>query len=268
MTRTDGNGTYVFCGVPSLEGLNVTGELMGTSSRAVSVSQDTEAPTPPIYVRWSKPVDITGRVVDGATGTPLDGVRIDLPGRPARSLTNEDGEFRIAGQGAGPLVLRSTRVGYMPRTDTVEVSSGDRLDFEIPLYEEAVELDPIVVRVRSDSETERRAVASRIDAMSITQIDSILPRVTDIVDLIRAGNFPGVRIERGVGGVCIEMTRGGSTCNGVTVFLNGTRLDNPSLILTILPESIGRIQFFDPMEAAVRYGGPRVQNGVLVITLR
>ncbi len=103
--------------------------------------------------------------------------------------------------------------------------------------------------------------------MTRIQIDSLLPQVTDMVSLLRAGRFPGVDIRRSGTAVCIDVTRGGAVCNAVTVFVNGVRLVDASDILSIPPEIVASIQILDPMEARVRFGDPG-RFGVLLITLR
>jgi len=265
---SNSDGRYVFCGVPPWSGLNVTAEFMAETSRTILIPDTPSDEVPPIYLRWSRPADIIGRVFDGATGEPLEAVLVELVGRPVRSLTDNEGTFRFPGQGAGRFIVRSSRIGYMTRTDSVDVASADRLDFEITLFEEAVGLAPIVVRVRSDLESQRRGPATRRDMLTQTQVDSLLPRVTDMVSLLRAGGFAGVEIEyRGGGGLCVEITRGARGCNSVLLFVNGVRMDIGTLA-DILPESVATLQFLDPFEARIRFGGPGIQNGVLTITLR
>ena len=279
---TGPDGSYVFCGVPDIDGLNLQGEKEPVESRIVRVPDDPMADIPAIYLRQSVAADLGGVVVDGDTGEPIDGARIELAGRPARSITDEEGRFQISGVGGGELVLTTSHVAYQSRVDSVDIASGDRLDFEIYLYRDVVALAPIVVRARPAAEAERAASGSRVDFMSRVQIDSLLPQVTDIVSLIRAARFPGVEVNyQGGGGICVSVSRStsspdsrsgspgliGNECNMVHVYVNGVGMMDPGVQLaTLTPESIASLQFLDAQEARIRYGS--VRSGVLLITLR
>ena len=265
-TTSGPTGSYVFCNVPPLPGLNVTGDLMAVRSRSVPVDEDPARPVPPIYVQWSKPADVAGVVRDGATLEPLEGVLVELDGRPVRAVTDEEGRFRILGQGAGRFIVRSSHLGYATRTDSVDVASNDKLDFEIHMFEEAVELAPIVVRVRSEAEELRRSAGSRVDVITREQIDALLPQITDLASLLRAGRLPGVTIRSNDRGICIDVIRGETAC-ATLVFVDGVRLVDNRDAVSIHPQTIATIQVLDPMEGMIRFGPPG-QNGVLLITLR
>ena len=266
-TISDTEGAYIFCDVPDAPGLNVTGELAALTSKSVQIADDPAVPVPAIYLRWSEPADIAGQVLDGGTGAPLDGVTIEAVGRPVRAVTDGEGRFRIPGQAAGEFIVHSSRIGYRARTDTVNVASRDRLDLEIHLFQDAVELPPIVVRVRSELTEERSSRGTRIDAMTRAQIDSLLPRVTDMASFLSAARFPGVTVRRIGFDLCIEIVRGGPACNVVMVLVDGVRLLDTSSLQTMRPETLESVQVLDPLEARPRYGYAG-RYGVLLITLR
>ncbi|MEZ4416135.1 MAG: carboxypeptidase-like regulatory domain-containing protein [Gemmatimonadota bacterium] len=266
-TTSDAQGAYVFCGVPDVAGLNVTGELTAITSRSVPIAADSAAPVPPVYIRWSEPADIAGQVLDGSSGAPLEGVTIALEGRPVRAVTDADGQFRILGQGAGRLIVRSSRIGYATRTDSIDVASRDRLDLEIHLFEDAVELPPIIVRARSDLSEQRSAGGTRVDALTRMQIDSLLPQVTDFTSLLDAARFPGLTVRRTGFDLCVEIVRAGPGCNVAMVMVDGVRMLDTAGLVTIRPETVASVQVLDPFEAHTRFGHPG-RYGVLLITTR
>jgi len=271
VTQTDAAGQYVFCDVPRIPGMTLRANLQGITGRALEVPEPRPEQLDPLYLEWSTVVDVVGTVVDGATNQPLPGAVVSLPDRGARSVSNDDGVFRIEGQGAGDMIMTTSALGFATRTDTLSTVSGDLLDLTVVLGVEAIELAPIVVRARSQRESEVRALASRADAMTVAQIDSVLPRVIDFAGLIRNARFPGLGVNEDVdGNMCIEMLRFSRPgCNMVEVFLDGLRLSAAQVVLNAMdPNIVESLQFLDPLEALARYSGPNTQFGVLLIRTR
>ena len=94
---------------------------------------------------------IMGRVLDQETNNPLVGVEVSLDETTdtAQSITNERGEFQFEGVVAGSLVLRSRRLGYTERIDSLSISEGALIDVTVRLSTEAIELEELVVEVKS-----------------------------------------------------------------------------------------------------------------------
>ena len=92
---------------------------------------------------------ITGRVLDQETDNPIVGVEVRVDKAAALSITNEQGEFQFEGVLAGTLVLRSRRLGYRERTDSLSISEGALIDVTVRLSTEAIELKELVVQVKS-----------------------------------------------------------------------------------------------------------------------
>ena len=267
---TDAEGAYRFCDVPQIPGLSIRAEVEAMTSRAFTLPDPPGGTMEPIYIEWSTPVDIVGTVVDAVSGEPVSGATVTLLDRGARSTSNDAGVFRIQGQGAGRLVMTTSVLGYAPRTDTLDTTSGDLLALTIVLGAEPILLDPIEVRVRAAPEAEARALGSRFDMMTLAQVDSILPRVLDFASLVRNAYFPGIRVSTLADGtLCIGTLRGGPDCAMVEVYLDGLRLSHAETVLTSLdPAVVESLQYLDSFEARIRYMGPRVHNGVLLIITR
>ena len=267
---TDLTGAYRFCDVPQIPGLTVQAVVEGIQSRLIGLPDPPRGEVEPLYIEWSTPVDLVGRVVDAQTNAPLAGARVAVVGRGAQSTTNDDGVFRVQGQGAGRMVLESSMLGYAPRTDTLDTASGDVLDVTIRMSVEAIELDPIEVSVQRLPEAQARAEGSRFDVMTPAEVDAVLPRVIDFGGLVRNALFPGIRVSTLADGtLCIANMRNGPDCAMVEVYLDGIRLSHAETVLVSLdPNVVESIQYLDAFEARIRFMGPRVHNGVLLIRTR
>ena len=92
---------------------------------------------------------ISGLVLDQRTNDPVAGVQVSVDGTSVLSITDESGEFQFEGVLAGTLVLRSRRLGYEERSDSLSVPQGVLIDLTIHLSTEPVELEELVVEVRS-----------------------------------------------------------------------------------------------------------------------
>jgi hypothetical protein len=273
-TNTNAKGSFRFCGVPAIPGVVLQAEAEGLRSPFETLPDGRSAWSGSLYIAWSVPIDLAGHVIDAATGDPVEGAVVTVDGRGARSTTASDGGFRIAGQGAGSVSLTTVALGYSTRTDTLATTSGDRLDVRILMGVEAFELEPIVVRARSEAEFEELTMGSRFDVMTRAKVDSVLPRVMGFNSLLRSAQFPGLIVtERHHGTVCVQAHRAGASFSGgcamVEVFLDGVRLFEAETVLANLePGIIESMRFMDSVEASVRFMGPRVKNGVLLIETR
>jgi len=81
--------------------------------------------------------DITGRVISWRDNQPLALVQIALRGTSYRTVTADDGTFRIAGVGPGSYVLQASTVGYYVLTQEFIVSPGETKNLEVVLVEPA-----------------------------------------------------------------------------------------------------------------------------------
>lgn len=270
VATTDASGAYRFCRVPPVAGLALQGRVGDVVSAMLPVPQRAVGEMEVLYLEWSAPIDVVGRVVDATTGVPLPGATVAIAERGVVSTTDGAGLFQLQGQGAGRLELVTSMLGFRSRTDTLTTVSGDRLDLTIRLAADPIELEPIEVSVRARQSEERRRVASRFDQMTRDEVDAVLPRTMDFAGLVRNARFPGMTVsERADGTVCVGTLRGGPGCSMVEVYLDGVRIQEASSLLAALdPNIVESLLYLDPFEARIRYAGPRVQNGVLLIFTR
>jgi iron complex outermembrane receptor protein len=124
---------------------------------------------------------VYGRVSDSG-GTPLDYVHIQVTGTPLSELSHADGRYRIAGVPPGTIMLRASRVGFVPVLDTVTVGPGDSVRADFAMRASAVFQDAVIVTAAkrsqfldqavtsvalvSDSDLARRAVATVDEAVN------------------------------------------------------------------------------------------------------
>jgi hypothetical protein len=138
---------------------------------------------------------VSGRILDSASGQPLEGVELGLNRAKILALTDGDGRFRIDPVAPGSHVLWARRIGYRERSDSLLVPAGALLDVTMVLSTEAIELDELVVVVRSRL-LERQGFYNRQRQgyggvfMDRAEIERQSPRAT--TDLFR--NVPGVRV--------------------------------------------------------------------------
>lgn len=92
---------------------------------------------------------VAGRVVDQADGEPLAGAEIGIGNSNVLAVSDGDGAFRIPGVPGGTHVLWVRHLGYGERSDSISLPPRALLDVTIALGTEAIELDELVVVVRS-----------------------------------------------------------------------------------------------------------------------
>ena len=186
---------------------------------------------------------IRGRVLDHETNDPLIGVEVSVDQATPQSITNERGEFQFEGIVSGSLVLRSWRLGYTERVDSLSISEGGLIDVTIRLSTEAIELEELVVEVKSRL-LEQRGFYERqrtgyggvfIDREAIVQRNP--SRLTDLfrtmsgVRVVYGGLFgPKVFVNQN-----ITFSDGGLGCE-------------PDLVLDGVRSTMRSYDFIDPIE--------------------
>jgi hypothetical protein len=235
-----------------------------------------------LFIRASEPATLTGRVVDGETGRPLEDVTVHLVDGRLRAGTRADGTFLIRGLPPGLVRLTVERIGYGSGEARIEAGGGDSVDVAVQLFPEAVAMSPMVVTV-SGAAPKPREIGTRTDGLERSDIDKLLPRSVAFDDLLRNANIPGLRVRAAdfrsplgnyVPGVCVETSRRSTfspaVCEMVEVYLNDVRISQPEFFLeNLAPGDIDHFQLLDAAEASVQYAAtPRARNGVLLIYTR
>ena len=186
---------------------------------------------------------ISGRVLDQRTNDPVAGVEVSVDGTPVLSITDESGEFHFEGVLAGTLVLRSRRLGYEERSDSLSVPQGVLIDLTIHLSTEPVELEELVVEVRSRLLEQRGFYERQRSGYGGVFIDreAIEDRNPNVLtDLFRT--MSGLRVV--YGGLF-----GPRVCvNQNITFSDGGLGCEPSLVLDGVRSTMRSYDFIDPIE--------------------
>ncbi len=208
--------------------------------------------------------EITGTVVDLATGAPLAGAQISITGTSLGAAVAQNGTFSITNVPAGRAIVRAQRIGYGPTQDTVQVTAGQSVTVSFKLQPQAVSLQEMVVV--GYGEQQREDITGAVASVTSDKFNE--GPAKDAASLI-AGKVPGLSVTTASGD-----PRAGTEINlrGVTT-ISGPR--NPLILVdgvpadlqTVAPQDIASIDVLKDGSAAAIYGS-RASNGVILITTK
>lgn len=205
--------------------------------------------------------NITGKVVNKATGEPMDFVTIQLidasSGKPMAigTSTDENGFFILEKVGDGKYIVKITNIGSVPQERPVTIQGGNINIGEIHLADDAKMLQEVVVEgVRSQMRFELDRKVFSVDA-------NVTAAGTSASELLES--IPSVEVDQD-GEVSL---RGNSS---VTIWINGKEsgltADNRAQILEQIPaETIDRIEVITNPSA--KYS-PEGTAGIINIVLK
>src|SRR5688572_33386414 len=223
--------------------------------------------------------NVTGRVTERASGTPLGDVRITVVGSTAATMTNAEGRYTLRGVRAGRVTLRALRLGYeeSSRIFTVTAGADTTVDFALS---QAVQKLPGVVMTATGQER-RIEVGNSIG--SIEAADRVKTNPIHNMGELLAAKAPGLTV------MPAAMTGGGHTIrirglnsldksNEPIFVIDGIRVDgggggiavggtSSSRLNDLTPEEIENIEVVRGPSAATLYG-TNAANGVIVITTK
>ncbi len=208
----------------------------------------------------NKPSSISGRVADHESALGIPGAVVSLtsqlegPTSVRRRGTNRDGRFFYSKLPPGTYVLTIDRFGYRSMHDTVTIPAGSELRMHAELSPFPVELDPVVVVVKSRShpftvipgleQRERRGLGTIIDRDAIEQQKPFY-----VSDLLRT--VPGVRLLRDQDlGYSVRL-RGGCL---PAVWIDGNRTEATDVDLLLRPADIQTVEVYRGAELPPRFG--------------
>ncbi len=230
--------------------------------------------------------DITGRVIDAVTHTPLDQASVHLEGLGLGALSTADGRYTIHGVTPGAYHIIARRVGYLPLRRDVSIGADSAITVDFVLAAAPTKLNEVVTTAVGD---QRRYEVGNV--ISTINADSITPTapITSLTDLISA-RAPGVTVEETGGltgsGEAIRI-RGQSSLvlqGDPIVIVDGVRQDNapggtytgigfggavpsPSRLNDLDFAAIQSIDVLKGPSASTEYGTDAA-NGVIVITTK
>jgi TonB-dependent starch-binding outer membrane protein SusC len=228
---------------------------------------------------------ITGRVLDAAGASAIQGAQVSLRGTGGGSVTNNTGTYTFTVNTApGEYQLDVAFIGRETVTRTVQLA-GDLIVRvpDIALRERALELDAVIV-TGTAAPTARRAIGNAVSTVSARELQST-PATT--IDQALQGRVSGAVITSNTGtpggGVSIRL-RGTSSItggaeplfiiDGVVIDNNadqqlnlGYRSNSSNRLADLDPNDIERIEVLKGAAAAALYGS-RANNGVVQIFTR
>jgi len=274
VVETDAEGRYVACGLPSNRAVFAQATFLRRAPAQEILTFTNDQPVFKSFRLELFPgVLVTGRVVDQTTSEPVAGAVVTLEssgGPEGRSLTDDEGRFRFERLELQTYLVEVEHLAYGSQMKWFTISDVEPLELELGLVSEAIELDALVVSVRSQGLDPRNTTGVRRDFVSPIEIERLLGAARNVGDLVRT--MPGVRVqnvrdEYGQMRLCIEGRRSYSRgCDSVLVVIDG--LIGDAEILEDLPLNIiESIEFIPAVVAGFRYG-QRTGSGVLEITTK
>lgn len=225
---------------------------------------------------------IRGRTADSA-GTAVTRAAVTVDGTALRALSDDQGNYRLAGVGAGTWTVRVRLVGWVLQTARVTVSAGATVEQNFTLVAQPIGLAAIDVVVGSrarHSAAEELAVpvdvfpAEVIALQGTREVSQILqnltpsvnfPRqtVTDATDVIRPFTLRGLSPDHTL--VLVNGWRRHQTAV-VNTFAYGTGAGSSGVDLNTIPASaIERIEVLRD-GASAQYGSDAIAGVVNIVT--
>jgi len=207
-------------------------------------------------------VRLGGTVVDRQTLSPVSAARISLihPTSQAQVAAEESdsaGAFKLPPVPGGTYGLLVERIGYKPVVDTVTLSVGEGEELTVQLVPEAVDLEPLVVRVSRTAayymrDFERRRATGSGTFITRDQIERTRSNSTS--QLLQS--LGGVRVSYGIRGEASLFVRG--TCRP-RVYIDGVAIHQAvSIDMAVLPDHIEGMEIYSTAGVPSQYssGGP------------
>ncbi|MCY3677853.1 MAG: TonB-dependent receptor plug domain-containing protein [Gemmatimonadetes bacterium] len=170
---------------------------------------------------------VVGLVTDQASGDPIADVVVSVPLAGRVTRTGANGRFRVAEMVAGRQEIRFSHLGYVERTESVDIQMGRVTTVRVALDVNAIALDPIEVTVdRRDATLEDRGFYQREEDGWGYFVDREDLEARNPIELTDALNrFPGVRIvsDPGGGQRHLRIRSFGDECLPV-IFIDGVRM--------------------------------------------
>jgi len=233
---------------------------------------------------------ITGKVVSATTSEPVVGATVSVIGTPISAITNDRGEFSLAGAG-GTVTLSVRAVSYKRRQVTVP---GDQASVSVSLEPDVFNLEAVVVTGQATG-VEQRNLANAVTTVPAEQLNRA---PVQTIEGALQGKIPGalIQMNSGAPGGGGQITlRGVTTINGGVdplIVVDGLIIANDAIvsnmdaitaaaaggnprpqdnavnrIADLNPNDIQSVEVLKGASAAAIYGG-QAANGVVIITTR
>ncbi len=216
-----------------------------------------------------QPAQATGRVAGVVLGEgrqPVGDVQVVVTtagGARLGAVTNAQGRYNVGGVPAGLVSVRTQRIGFQPRTQTVTVAAGQVSALDFQLVAAVTQLAPVQVGYTNEA---RSRVTGAVATVTGSEVQD--QKVATVEEAIR-GRVPGVQVEAGgQPGRPAEITiRGPSSLTNTSPLyvVDGMYVGNQNP--NINPDDIATFSVLKDASAAAQYGS-QASSGVIVITTR
>ncbi len=264
--------------------LSFTESLRSRVSRAGSPARWACAAVAALAVAGAAPVtaqetgSIQGQVVNGRTAQPMSGAQVSVQGTGTGTITNNRGRFVLSGVPAGTQQLEVTLIGYGTETREVTVPANAAVTVTVQMFEQAIEMDGIVVTGTAGT-ARRREIGNSITQIGSQQIENA--PVDNVAEVLQ-GRATGVQILGNSGQVGTGNTirlRGNKSISGSNsplIYVDGVRLtsrdygysseiaQSASPLADLNPNDISRIEIVKGAAATTLYG-TEAAGGVIQI---
>ncbi|RSK46019.1 TonB-dependent receptor [Hymenobacter perfusus] len=131
---------------------------------------------------------LRGTVADSASGRPLNGVSVQVLGRPGGTAADALGTFRLGGLPAGTYTVQASGLGFAPRTQTLTLAAGATGTVTLRLPATSLTLAEVTVAQPRDPNQSLAAI-SNIDKLlrPVNSAQDLLPLVPGLVIAQHAG---------------------------------------------------------------------------------
>lgn len=273
VVESDREGRYVACGLPSGEPMIVQATFFRRAPAMELLIFTNDQPVFQTFELEIFPgVPVTGHVVDQTTGEAVSAAVVTIEssgGRQSMILTDDKGRFSFERLELDTYLVAVEHLAYGTQMRWFTIADVTPMELELGLVPDAIELEALVVNVRSRTIDRTVATGVRRDYVSRIEIEKLLGSVRNVGDLLRT--IPGVRVQNlrdprtGQMELCIEGRRTAqSGCQSVLVVIDGI-ISDTAYLETLPPNIIESIEFISSIIAGIRYGR-RAGSGVLEIT--
>jgi TonB-linked SusC/RagA family outer membrane protein len=224
---------------------------------------------------------VTGTVTEAGSGRPLASANVSVSGTSLRTITNQQGVYRLTSVPAGSRTVSATQLGYGTSTRTVDVSAGGTATANFTLNTSALALGGITVNAVT-GQAERR-VESGTNTGAINVAETNKGPITQLSDVLQ-GRVTGVTLQNAGGGqgsgvrIRIRGANSLSLSNDPLIYIDGVQASQNrggftlgggdySRLNDINPEEIENIEVLKGPAASALYG-TAAANGVVLITTK
>ena len=202
--------------------------------------------------------DVSGQVIDAATGDPLPGVNVAIEGTTRGTATDQNGEYTLTVPD-GDAVLVFSFIGYA--TQAIPVAAQEVID--VSLEQDFGRLDEVIVV--GYGTVERSDLTGSVDRISADQFQN--QSISQVSDML-AGTVAGFHANQGTsaaGGSSLEIRGPTSLTAGTSpmIVLDGV-VFNGSL-RDINPRDIATVDILKDASSAAVFGA-KAASGVILIT--